>query len=179
MSILSPGLPSRRPRGSRLLAVLLTVLLLAVAALGVRRLLAGSPTSTRRPVCVSASPTPTLAPSQVHLRVLNATSRRGLARQVATELTARGFVVDQVANAASPQAAAATVLSGASGQQASAMLAAQVLDATVAPAPPTAAAGSVDLVLGAAYARLRSPAEVAALAAAAAAAKPTPGPGCT
>src|SRR3954447_16013164 len=42
----------------------------------------------------SATPTLVIAPSAIHVRVLNGTGRRGLAAKVAHDLASRGFVID-------------------------------------------------------------------------------------
>ena len=49
----------------------------------------------------SASPMPSLlvAPSAIHVKVLNGTGKQGLAHQVAQDLAARGFVIDGVGDA--------------------------------------------------------------------------------
>ena len=97
--------PPVRPRsGRRPLPPLIFLLVLALAALGVwwnvlRQ--EKQEVAQQAQACASASavvPEPTLDPSAINLRVLNATDTAGLAQTVATALQERGFVVDEVAN---------------------------------------------------------------------------------
>jgi hypothetical protein len=95
--------PPVRPRsGRRPLPPLIFLLVLALAALGVwwnvlrqdQNLAA-----EQDKACASgAAAPPSLDPSTVNLRVLNATDEAGLAQTVAAALKERGFVVDEVAN---------------------------------------------------------------------------------
>jgi hypothetical protein len=48
--------------------------------------------------CTPRKATVTVAPSQVHLNVYNASNRNGLAAKVATQMKSRGFVVGTIAN---------------------------------------------------------------------------------
>jgi hypothetical protein len=97
--------PPVRPRsGRRPLPPLIFLLVLALAALGVwwnvlrqeKQVVA-----EEAQACASASeaaPPPSLEPTTINLRVLNATDTAGLAQTVATSLQERGFVIDEVAN---------------------------------------------------------------------------------
>jgi hypothetical protein len=97
--------PPVRPRsGRRPLPPLIFLLVLALAALGVwwnvlRQ--EKQEVAEEAEACASASeaaPPPSLDPSVINLRVLNATDTAGLAQTVATALQERGFVVDEVGN---------------------------------------------------------------------------------
>lgn len=119
--------------------------------------------------CPSSAPSPAALPlpQQVRLVLLNGTPRANLAAQVAAALHARGFVVTGQGNNPAPVNGASLVSYGAGARGAATLLARHVLGAQVV-ADPTVAAGSVRLVLGSGFARLATPAEVAA------AATPTP-----
>jgi hypothetical protein len=97
--------PPVRPRsGRRPLPPLIFLLVLALAALGVwwnvlRQ--EKQQVADQAEACASVSesaPPPTLDPTGINLRVLNATDTAGLAQTVATALQERGFVIDEVAN---------------------------------------------------------------------------------
>jgi hypothetical protein len=97
--------PPVRPRsGRRPLPPLIFLQVLALAALGVWWNVLRTEkqeTAHQAQACASASaaaPAPTLDPTTINLRVLNATDTGGLAQTVATALQERGFVVDEVAN---------------------------------------------------------------------------------
>ena len=108
--------------------------------------------------CPAVAPPPPVMPSAVRLRLLNGTTRDGLGAAVGTELGARGFAVVETTNAERPDPGPATVVYGAGGRERAVLLAAQVLDSRLLP-QPKAAPGSVTLVLGGTYSRLRTPAE--------------------
>ncbi len=57
-------------------------------------------------------------PEKVHVNIYNSTSRPGLARSVADQLTARKFLVGGVGNTTSSYRGVALVVSGAAGQSA-------------------------------------------------------------
>ena len=96
--------PPVRPRsGRRPLPPLIFLLVLALAALATWWYVLrqdDQQTAKEQKACQSAevAAPPTLDPKTLHLRVLNATDTAGLATQVGTALTGRGFVVDEVAN---------------------------------------------------------------------------------
>ena len=80
----------------------------------------------------SATPTPSLqvAPSAVHVRVLNGTGQQGLAHKVAQDLAARGFIVDSVGDADSTGYTQSVVRYGPDRNESSQTLAASVIGAT-------------------------------------------------
>lgn len=170
--------PVRRGKGRRRFLKRLLVLLLvsALGAGGWYYLLRADPTTktaTASPSksCPAPSPTPTTAPAaQVRLNVFNATERRGLALTVATELRKRGFKVGKVGNdpANRTVTGVAEVRSSTMGAAAARTVSAQV-DAFVV-VPDQRKDASVDLVVGAAFKALRTPAQATA------ASQPTPAP---
>ena len=107
MSTVTPsGTPSRftdpRRRARRRHALTLLIALLFVVAAGWYgwSLLRSSEAESTQVVACPAPTDPAvpLVPGQVQVNVFNATDRAGLARNVATELQARGFVVGAVDN---------------------------------------------------------------------------------
>ena len=127
--------------------------------------------ATPRAKCPStAPPLAVIAPAQVRINVYNATERRGLASTVATALKKRGFKVGEVANDPLKRSVTglAEVRSSAQGTDASRTVIAQMGQVVLVPDQRTDA--SVDLVLGATFKKLVSPAEAAA------AITPTPSP---
>jgi LytR cell envelope-related transcriptional attenuator len=177
MSMLTPlgrGLPRapKRRHGNRRLAVLVVIaFLLGAGAGGWWWLNRDSDTvrTTSRPVCPSVAPTPTPVPATaVTLNVYNGTDRRGLASSVAAELKKRGFKFGKVANDPLKRKVTglAEVRSSTAGNAAARTVIGHV--GTVVPVPDQRKDASVDLVLGAAFKTLRTPAEAAA------AQKPTP-----
>lgn len=125
--------------------------------------------ATQRPSCPPTQSAPTVvAARDVHLNVYNATKRRGLASDVAQQLRKRGFRVGKVENDPANRTVTgiAEVRSSTSGAAAARTVAAQV--ATYVAVPDQRKDASVDLVLGAAFRTLRTP------AAATAAMSPTP-----
>lgn len=103
------------------------------------------------------------SPGQVSLRLLNGTGRARLARAVAAELARRGFRVSRTGNAPRALVGASRVYYGPGGRPAALLVSTHVLGSTVVPVS-TAARGAVDVVLGSAFARLRTPAETSAYA---------------
>lgn len=148
-------------------------LALLVVAGGVAAFLLTRTQAPRMPDRLAACPTPSPSasqiqaptalpqPAQVHLALLNGTSRNGLASTVAAELAARGFVVTSKANAPAALPGPSQVVWGAGGQPAAMLLSHYVLGSVVLQGPH-AAAGSVEVTLGSDYTRLATPAEVAA-----------------
>lgn len=168
--------PSRRGggrRGSALWALVL-VLVLAGAAFGAWRYLdlgADDDVATPRVSCPPTTPPPTVvAPAEVKVNVYNATQRRGLASAVATQLKKRGFKVGKVSNDPLKRTVTglAEVRSSTTGADAARTVVAQV--GQVVFVPDQRKDASVDLVLGATFKALVTP------AAAAAALTPTPTP---
>jgi hypothetical protein len=112
------------------------------------------------------------APATITVNVYNATARAGLAKGVAAEMQARGFAVGAVANDPTKAtiAAPAEVRHGPGGEQAAAVVAAQVSGAVVV--ADARADGTVDLALGDGYTALVAPDVAAATLA------PKPPAGC-
>jgi hypothetical protein len=124
-----------------------------------------------RPSCPATQPAPTVvAARDVHLNVYNATKRRGLASDVAQQLRKRGFRVGKVENDPANRTVTgiAEVRASTSGTAAARTVGAQVT--SYVSVPDQRKDASVDLVLGAAFRTLRTP------AAATAAMSPTPAP---
>ena len=101
------------------------------------------------------------APAAVRLRLFNGTARDGLARTVGEALAARGFAVLSTVNAPGPLPGRSQVRFGPGGRPGATLLSAHVSGSTIVPVPG-APRGSVELVLGSAFVRLRTPAEVTA-----------------
>ncbi|MDQ6875436.1 MAG: LytR C-terminal domain-containing protein [Actinomycetota bacterium] len=93
----------------------------------------------------SASAAP-LARNAVHVRVLNATSRTGLAASVAAELRRRGYTVTGVGNDATPVTGVAQLRYGAAGAAAVRALLPQLPGTTTQ--RDSRKAADIDLVLG-------------------------------
>jgi hypothetical protein len=95
------GPPVRARSGRRLLPPLIFLAVLAVAAAGVWTYVlqhtAGQQDAVAACASAQAAP-PSLAPSTVTVRVLNATDTKGLANTVAADLRARGFNVGSADN---------------------------------------------------------------------------------
>lgn len=178
--------PARRRRyggsyGQRrrrlLLGVLLAGVLIAVVAgaayvlqrddsgAAARRVAGARPSPTP---CASVGPSrgPALvlpAATSVRLVLLNGTPRNGLGKAVGAQLVQRGFLVTGTGNSARPQPGASTVQFGP-GAQGAATLLSRTVPGSVVVGNAKAPAGSVQVVLGTGFIRLRTPAEVAALA---------------
>src|SRR6476619_7631855 len=184
-----PGVGGRKPvrRGERrsrpgvlLLAVVVTAALVAGALWWQSRPTEAELTSGPAVICPSPGPTPTVVPiAAVKVNVYNATEKRGLASQVATQLRRRGFLVKKVDNdpLGRTVTGAAEVRSSALGAGAARTVTAQVAPAGQVGAVPAVTAvpdqrtdATVDLVLGATWHGLRPPADAAA------ALSPTPRP---
>lgn len=164
------------------------MLLLAVAAGGAYLLHRDDTTAPTRLAQQqpSATPCPSAVPRQqpsavvavpansaVHLVVLNGTPRSGLAKTVADQLAAQGFVVTGQGNAPRPLVGGSTVVFGTGGQPAATLLSRWVQGSRLV-GNPKAAPGSVQVVLGTTYQRLSTPAEVAAAGRAPAVPSPAP-----
>lgn len=176
--MLSPGgkVPKRRPGtgtpsgvGRRVLTVVVAVLLLAGAGaaawwFGVRSAPGASVTAcpTAAAPAAAASAVAPVGASRVTVNVFNATGRTGLATTVATAMRSRHFVVAKVANdpLARTVAGPAEVRAGPSGRSAAVTVASQVKGAVLVPDRRKDA--TVDLVIGATYTTLRTPAQVRA-----------------
>lgn len=102
MSESSARRPARSPSGRRPIPPLIGLLVLAVAALGVWwnvfRDVADADRAQAAACTSAAEAPPSLDPTTVELRVLNATDTAGLAQTVAATLQSRGFVVSEIAN---------------------------------------------------------------------------------
>ena len=166
-----PRRRSGRRRTSRGLLLLLVVVVLGAGAWRFVQRDDDADVAAPRVRCPSTAPPPTVvAPAKVRVNVYNATERRGLASTVATALKKRGFTVGEVANDPLKRSVTglAEVRSSAAGTDASRTVVAQVGPVVLVPDQRTDA--SVDLVLGATFKALVSP------AAAAANVTPTPSP---
>ena len=105
--------------------------------------------------------------------VLNGTGRGGLAKTVADQLAQRGFVVTGQGNAPAALAGASTVTYGTGGQPAGTVVT-RWLPGSKLVGSPRLPAGTVQVVLGSAFTRLATPAEVAQAATPATPARPAP-----
>jgi hypothetical protein len=154
------------------LAVLVTVALVAGAWWSQQRSDDDGVVAAPKPSCPAPSPTPTVVPAaSIRLNVYNATEQRGLAGQVATQLRKRGFRVKKIDNDPLKRAVtgAAEVRHSAAGADAARTVVAQVAPkgqvgaaAEVTDVPDQRKAATVDLVIGAAWNGLRPPADAAA-----------------
>lgn len=119
----------------------------------------GAPTSSTARASCTPLPTPTasISPSTIPLRIYNATDTAGQAEAVAVELQARQFRVLATGNYTGDTAPApyATIVYGPVGKQIALTLAQQVKDATLV--QDTRVDPSVDLVLGARFALIPVP----------------------
>lgn len=113
-----------------------------------------------------AKPVALPAPKQVRLMLLNGTPRNGLAKTVADQLAAAGFVVTGQGNAPAALRGASTVTFGTGGSLAGTLVSHWVLGSRLV-GNPKAAPGTVQVVLGSTFRRLATPAEAAAAAKAA------------
>jgi hypothetical protein len=121
------------------------------------------PTAAPRPTCPpTQSAPPVVAARAVHLNVYNATKRRGLAGEVAKQLRKRGFVVAKIENDPTNRTVTgiAEVRANPSSGAAVRTVGAQV--ASFVAVRDQRKDASVDLVLGAAFRTLRTPAAAAA-----------------
>lgn len=144
------------------IALLVAVLVLGGLALWGYRQLTGKSTAAPSP-CPSGQslqPATALTPASVRLRVTNGTSRSGLAGRTGDALRARRFVVLGVGNATKPVRGPAVIRYGAGAEPQAKLLALQlpaVRLQAVAGSP-----GTLELVLGSSFRRLRTPAQVTA-----------------
>ena len=125
----------------------------------------GAPTTAVRTTVAPAQPKAVALPqpSQVKLRLFNGTKRDGLGRTVGNQLAARGFVVSGTGNAPALRDGPSQVTYGPGALPGAQVVAMHVLGAALVDAPSTPA-GTLQLVLGSDFARLRTPAEVVVLA---------------
>jgi hypothetical protein len=122
--------------------------------------------SSHRAGCAPGTPTPTAAPiKQTSVRVYNATDRPGLALNVARDLQKRGFLVPMWDNdtTAAGMKAVAEVRHGPNGLLNARTVAAQVNGTATLVLDNDREGPTVDLVLGRAFSKLRSPAEAGKL----------------
>jgi hypothetical protein len=152
------------------------VLLLAVGAGGAyalqrddkgapQRLTTVSPTKAP---CVTPTSAPAQAvavpqPQQVRLVLLNGTPRNGLAKTIGDQLAAAGFTITAQGNAPKGVVGDSVVQYGKGALPAGILVSRWVQGSHVA-ADAKLPAGAVQLVLGSGFARLSTPAEVAAAA---------------
>jgi hypothetical protein len=126
--------------------------------------------------CPVSSWQPPADAGSVHLVVLNATSRTGLAATVAGQLRRRGFHVSSVGNAASPMTTGVARVGYGTGRLPEAQeVGVQVTRATLV---HDGGVGIVRLELGPGFHALRSPAAARAARARLVAARPTPAVTC-
>ncbi|MEP6462107.1 MAG: LytR C-terminal domain-containing protein [Frankiaceae bacterium] len=178
MSTLGPGHPAVEGKPPRQLpwravaATGISLLIFAGIAVGGWRLM-HSPTQRRAVTCPSASPSASTV-ATLPVRVLNGTSHRGLAGQTADVLRQRGFRIAGVGNAARLRGRS-QLRYGTRDALAARVTALQVPDAVLV--ADRTVTRRVDLVLGGAFRRLRTPTEV--LAATKRAKLPRPRPAST
>jgi len=159
--------------GRRPIAPLIVLLVLAIVALGVWWNVfrdEASRAEAKAAACsTAAAAPPSLDPSTLTVNVLNATDRAGLGGTVATTLTSRGFLVENVEN--DPTDVAVTGVGefrfGPRGRENAEYLRLYLPGAT--DRPDTRATATVDVVLGPDFAELATPEQVAASLATAAA----------
>jgi hypothetical protein len=159
--------PVRARSGRRPLPPLVFLLILAVVALGVwwyvlRQDSAREQAQQAAACSSSAQAPPSVAPSTVTVRVLNATDETGLASTVAKDLQARGFTVSEFGNDSSGRkiTGVGELRHGDSGRQAAAYLKLYVPGAH--DYVDTRATSSVDVVLGPDFKQLATADQVAA-----------------
>lgn len=113
---------------------------------------AGSPT-----MCPTGAPTDAPAPEEIELNVYNATGRNGLAQQVASQMSDRGFIILDVAN--DPQDSTiegtAEIRSHPDRENAAGLVASMVPDAELV--ADERDSDAVDLVLGDSFEELTAP----------------------
>ena len=131
------------------------------------------PTTAPSPTFLPGTPAPA---AKVRIAVYNATRRAGLARKVGDELARRRFVVTGIGNDPKKRVvtAVAEIRFGPAGAAAALSVAAQLTDAV--PVVDARRGADVELVLGAAYVALRTPAQAAAAATPVRPVAPTPTP---
>ena len=119
---------------------------------------------TTNPAGQTAQPKPAALPEprQVRVLLLNGTTRNGLGRNIGNQLAARGFVVSGTGNAHALLTGPSQVTYGPGALPAAQLVGMHVFGATLVDAPRTAR-GTLQLVLGSAFARLRTPAEISSL----------------
>jgi hypothetical protein len=144
--------PVRARSGRRPLPPLIFLLVLALAAAGVWWNVLRKDQERKveeAKACATAQQAPpSLDPTTLSVRVLNATDRGGLAQQVATELQVRGFTVAEIGNDDTDREVTGPgeVRHGPRGADAAAFVALVVPGAGTY--PDTRATEQVDLVLG-------------------------------
>ena len=119
---------------------------------------------TTSPANQPAQPSPAALPQprEVRLLLLNGTKRDGLGRNIGNQLAARGFVVSGTGNAHALLTGPSQVTYGPGALPAAQLVGMHVFGVTLVDAPRTAR-GSLQLVLGSGFARLRTPAEISSL----------------
>ncbi len=160
--------PVRSRSGRRPIIPVVFLLVLALAALGVWWNVfrdAKAADQAQAAACTTAAEAPpSLDPTTVELRVLNATDTAGLAQTVAASFQARGFVVTEIANDTSSRRAEVVGVGelrfGARGAQTANYVALFVPGVTDYPDTRTTAV--VDVVIGPEFADLAPAEQVAA-----------------
>jgi hypothetical protein len=175
---LSP--PHRHLHWGRWLGAVLVIVVLAaggyVAAAALRNNNGSSPPSAGHRPCPTSSWSPPAEDGSVHMVVLNATSRSGLAATVAGELRRRGFHVNSVGNAPALMAAGIARVGYGTGR----LSEAQAVDTQISGATLVhdGRVAVVRLELGPAFHGLRTLEAARAARARLVAARPTPAATC-
>ena len=158
--------PVRARSGRRPIPPLIFLLVLALAAAAVWwnvfREEQAQTAQEKEDCAAAAEAPPSLDPSTVNVRVLNATDTAGLAQTVAGELQGRGFVVDEVANDPTDREVTGVgeVRHGPRGNDAARYVA--VFLPGAGDFLDTRATAQVDLVIGPEFQALATPDQVAA-----------------
>ncbi|MGY1809973.1 LytR C-terminal domain-containing protein [Blastococcus sp. SYSU D00669] len=158
--------PVRARSGRRPIPPLIFLLVLALAALGVWwNVLRTEETrqAEQEAACTTAQEAaPSMDPTTINLRVLNATDQQGLAGTVASQLQALGFVVDEISNDSSGREVTGVgeIRHGPRGADAARFTTVYLSGATTY--EDTRATAVVDVVIGPDFAGLASPEQVAA-----------------
>jgi hypothetical protein len=158
-----PGAPVVRARsGRRPLPPLIFLLVLAVAASGVWIYVLQHSADQQGVTTAACAAPPSLVPSTVTVRVLNATDTKGLANTVASDLKARGFTVGQPDNyrGGPPVTGVGELRYGKRGTTAARYV--KVYLPGAKDEVDTRATATVDLVIGPDFKQLATPDQVAA-----------------
>jgi hypothetical protein len=166
VSTISDSPPVKPRKDRRPVPPLVFLLVLALAALGVWSKVLSDESNRAEAdeaACATAAEAPpSLDPSTLSVRVFNATDRAGLAQEVAAQLQARGFVVEEIDNDRSNREVTGPgeVRHGPRGNDAARYLALFLPGA--GDFVDTRATAQVDLVIGPEFTALASPEQVAA-----------------
>jgi LytR cell envelope-related transcriptional attenuator len=167
--------PVRARSGRRPLPPLIFLVVLAVAALGVWWNVLRTESvreAEQAAACTTAQEAaPSMDPTTINLRVLNATDQQGLAGTVAAQLQSLGFVVDEISNDSSGREVTGVgeVRHGPRGDDAARYLTVYLSGSTTY--EDTRATAVVDVVIGPDFTGLAGPDQVAGALAAGASAQ--------